>query len=118
MTIRARSLFLPAIFLFIITSCVPVDNRMGSGFIPSNQVVYIHTQDFAAPNVYYGRPEQYGNMAAPSYLEFGSVNTPVFGNTTSSGHPVAHMRIKKNTGRSGSGQYVCQHSHERFYRLQ
>ncbi|HRW95514.1 MAG TPA: hypothetical protein P5167_06685 [Bacteroidales bacterium] len=83
MTIRARSLFLPAIFLFIITSCVPVDNRMGSGFIPSNQVVYIHTQDFAAPM--FTTIADSMNMAAPSYLEFGSVNSPLFGNTTSSG---------------------------------
>ncbi|MFA5444677.1 MAG: DUF4270 family protein [Bacteroidales bacterium] len=83
MTIRARSFFLPAIFLFIIVSCVPVDNRMGSGFIPSNQVIYIHTQDFQAPM--FTTVADSMNMAAPSYLEFGSVNSSVFGNTTSSG---------------------------------
>jgi hypothetical protein len=83
MTIRARSIFLPAIFFFIITSCVPVDNRMGSGFIPSNQVVYIHTRDFEAP--IFTTIADSMNMAAPSYLEFGSVNSPLFGNTTSSG---------------------------------
>ncbi len=83
MTIRARSIFLSAIFFFTLTSCIPVDNRMGSGFIPSNQVIYIHTQDFDAPM--FTAVADSMNMAVPSYLEFGSVNSPVFGNTTSSG---------------------------------
>ncbi len=83
MTIRARSFFLPAIFLLMLTSCVPVDNRMGSGFIPSNQFIYIQTRDFEAPM--FTTVADSMNMAAPSYLEFGSVNSPVFGNTTSSG---------------------------------
>ncbi|MFA6926357.1 MAG: DUF4270 family protein [Bacteroidales bacterium] len=83
MTIRARSIILSASLLFSFSSCITVDNRMGSDFIPTNQVLYIRTQEFEAPM--FTAVADSLNMASPSYLEFGSVNTPGFGNTTTSG---------------------------------
>ncbi|MDD5314754.1 MAG: hypothetical protein PHI46_05950, partial [Bacteroidales bacterium] len=49
MTIRACSIILSASILFSLASCVPIDNRTGSDFIPTNQVLYIQTRDFEAP---------------------------------------------------------------------
>jgi len=80
MTIRARSIILSAFLLFSISSCISVDNRMGSDYIPTNQILYIRTQEFKAPM--FTAVADSINMSSPSYLEFGSVNTPVFGNTT------------------------------------
>ncbi|MDD2537863.1 MAG: DUF4270 family protein [Bacteroidales bacterium] len=83
MTIRACSIILSASILFSLASCVPIDNRTGSDFIPTNQVLYIQTRDFEAP-VFTALADSM-NMSAPSYLQFGSVNAPLFGNTTTAG---------------------------------
>ena len=49
MKLRLRS-FIPAAFFFIhITSCITVDNRMGSDLLPVNQIIHIYTADFEAP---------------------------------------------------------------------
>lgn len=81
MKLRLRS-FIPAAFFFIhITSCITVDNRMGSDLLPVNQIIHIYTADFEAPM--FTAVADSLNMSSPPYIEFGSLNTPFFGTTTS-----------------------------------
>ncbi len=56
---------------------------MGSDLVPANQVIRIYTADFEAP-MFTANADSL-NMSLPTYLEFGSVTTPMFGNTTTSG---------------------------------
>lgn len=82
MKLRPRSLFLAAFFLVHTSSCITVDNRMGSDLVPANQIIHIYTADFEAPM--YTATADSLNMSSPPYIEFGSLNTPLFGKTSSS----------------------------------
>ncbi|MGI6293230.1 MAG: DUF4270 family protein [Bacteroidales bacterium] len=81
MTFRAGGLLMAAIFALSLTSCITVDNRMGSDLIPSNHIMHIYTADFEAPM--FTAIADSLNMSYPAYLEFGSLSTPLFGKTTS-----------------------------------
>ena len=55
---------------------------MGSDLVPANQIIHIYTADFEAPM--YTATADSLNMSSPPYIEFGSLNTPLFGKTSSS----------------------------------
>ena len=82
MTIRACGIILSASLLFLISSCITVDNRMGADFIPTNQILHINSVELEAPM--FTAVADSMNMSYPAYLAFGSVNFPVFGKTTTS----------------------------------
>jgi len=82
MTIRACGIILSASLLFLISSCITVDNRMGADFIPTNQILHINSVELEAPM--FTAVADSMNMSYPAYLAFGSVNFPVYGKTTTS----------------------------------
>ncbi len=84
MTFRASSIAFPLIFFSCLcASCVTIDYKTGNNFIPSNQILSIETKDFEAPMFTQMADSMY--MAFPASLTVGSINSPLFGNTTTGG---------------------------------
>lgn len=84
MTVRASRLLLSGSITFLfLSACVPVDNRMGQDFIPTNQILSINTREFQAPMITCLADSMY--MASPSYVGFGAIHSPWFGTTVVGG---------------------------------
>lgn len=69
-----------AALLTIATSCVDVDNTVGSSYVPLDQNIYILTQEFDLP-VGHRYPDSL-NTELFDYLPVGSISTPEYGNVT------------------------------------
>lgn len=83
MTFRAYKLFPLFLVSCIFVSCVTINYETGNSLIPTNQVFTLETQDFEVPMFTQKADSMY--MAYPTSLALGSINSPLFGNTTTGG---------------------------------